>query len=286
MRKNLILIKLPTTLIFLFFACSRFAVNTSGLLENEILTKHFKLISKQEKFILQILSDEEKRQITIPREWLIPPEDEKKEEHAYVSSFNFDEKITSFPVGNGQTGLHLSSFDCQRDGSAQAGAGRDIFLIYDPQSFLVAKGLDLGATKMRIRYHGCFEARFSHFVLSDINKDGLIDIGVFKEEIKCEIDIDGIPKKGSFYELKPVQWHVFKRNHWEHDFSYDGNIPEQYSELPLIGIIMSPIDFVAYVTWKSYDPSKWSRKEETPLKYIPCYRRKLIEGNLKKKQKM
>jgi hypothetical protein len=269
-----------SVIVILNILLSYFCANRSSeKLEIRIETNQFKLLPGQKDFILQSIQDGKKKEISIPRAWLIPPEEERAEEDNYVSSFNYSEQVTSFPLGNGQIALHLSSYQTNDESSVQVASGRDLFLIYDTDSSSVREALDLGVTKERIHNLGCFEAKFCHFLLSDINEDEMVDIGVFREEILCDRDKEGIPVSLPYYKFTRVQWYIFKKDLWEHDVNYDEHIPENYTELPLLGMKMSTIDFVAYQIWKSYIPSEWHRKNQEPVKFVPASRRKLIKEN-------
>jgi len=50
-------------------------------------------------------------------------------------------------------------------------------------------------------------------------------------------------------------------------------IPDTYTELPLIGITLSPVDFVGEGLWHSYNPKSWRS-----TMYAPAYRKHLIGG--------
>ena len=102
--------------------------------------------------MLQFVSNGNTGRVPIPRDWLIPPQEGKDEEVNCVSSFHYDMEVSSFPIGNGRMGLHISSYAIQEEGSAQAAAGRDVFLIFDPASSDVFRGrIDRGVTKERVR---------------------------------------------------------------------------------------------------------------------------------------
>lgn len=162
------------------------ALSLASLASGSLDGDQFVLIMADGKFAVQFDSRGKKKQISVPREWLVPPSDEKEDESRYVSSFNYDRRITAFALGNGKMGLHLSSFELLRGGSAQAAAGRDVFLVFDPDASAVQRGLmTLGITKGRVREDGCFSARTAHFLLADINKDGILDLGVVTELIEC-----------------------------------------------------------------------------------------------------
>lgn len=239
-----------------------------------LTTNQFILVTTPNGFVLQFASRGKKKQIPIPREWLVLPEEEKEEEDAFVSSFKYKRQITSFDIGNGQIGLHVSSFDLMTEGSAQAAAGRDVFLTYDGNSSVLGRGnLDLGITKKRVRDGGCFSAEMSHFLLADMNRDGLTDIGVIREEISCDPAAEGGP---ALYEQRPVRWYVYTPDGWKEDSQNSGNLPVNYSELPLIGIDLGPVDYVAYGLWRSRDPAKWRTRDGQPPRFLPSYRRQLM----------
>ena len=184
-----------------------------------------------------------------------------------MSSFQYGQQnVSSFPIGNGQIGLHLSSYATQHEGSAQAAAGRDVFLIFDPRSSGIFRGgIERGISKQRVRSQGCFSAAAEHYFLADINHDGLTNIGVIKEEIQCSerahTNVDRVV--GPFYNQHAVVWYVFKDNSWKLDPSVSGKFPDsdpktqQASELPLIGMEKTPVDFVGCTVWQSCDKRKW-----------------------------
>lgn len=242
-------------------------------------TNQFVLVVPDGKFALQFDARGKKKQISVPREWLVPPEEEKEETSNYVSSFNYDRRITAFALGNGKSGLHLSSFDLLRGGSAQAAAGRDVFLVFDPDASTVQRGLmGLGITKQRAREDGCFRARTAHFLLADINQDGITDLGVVTERIEClpaaeNRDVDRTAQP--VYSQHPVQWYIFSDGQWRMTPAYKGVLPQGAAALPLIGMDLSPVDFVGYGYWKSHDPARWRSKNLESAPYQPPYRSRL-----------
>lgn len=238
-------------------------------------TSRFLLNSAQNNF--RIVDNYQNVQTIVKNEMIISGESEEK---SYVSSFNYSDKVSSFTIGNGLIGLHLSSFSAMTEGSAQAAAGRDIFLIYDPDKNLVIdKSLDFGITRQRNRYMGCLSAKTSHFILADVDKNGLIDIGRIKEELICEELFDPIQDtdkiEGPFFIQDSVEWFVYENKSW----LYDSSQREfgKYIDLPLIDITINPIDFFGYMKWKSYDPRKWDRKSE--VNYYPGYRLILMKNH-------
>jgi hypothetical protein len=85
-----------------------------------------------------------------------------------------------FAIGDGRTGLHISSYAVQVGGSAQAASGRDVFLIFDPKTLEVRKGgVRRGITKGRLTDRGCFAAKSEHYLIGDIHRDGLRAANVF-----------------------------------------------------------------------------------------------------------
>ena len=188
-----------------------------------------------------------RRRLTIPGEWLIPP-DEPEGLGAAVTSLSYDEAATSFGIGDGKLGVHLSSYDIAGDGTTGAAAGRDVFLVVDSAFGEVGPGLiDLGITKSRVRHIGCFSAVSTRFLVADVNRDGWLDVGVQREELECRDvvrdDVDAV--EGPFHVRLPVRWYVFDRDRWIHEPKLDATAPTGPSwELPLIGIIKTPIEFL------------------------------------------
>jgi hypothetical protein len=251
-------------------ACVVLALASPGSVS--VNTSQFVLLSTDGKFVLQFDARGAKKRTSVPREWLVPPGEERKEASNYVSSFKYDRRITAFALGNGKLGLHLSSFDLLQGGSAQAGAGRDVFLVFDPDASIVQRGLmGLGVTKQRVREDGCFSARTAHFLLADTNKDGITDIGLVRELIECRT-------AQPVYSQHPVQWYVFSDGQWRMNLAFGGVLPPHPAALPLIGMDLSPVDFVGYGYWKSHDPTRWRSKSLETAPYQPPYRSTLIRS--------
>ena len=239
-----------------------FGISPSLVLSAEdvlpIDTKSYRFVRDQKDYTLRY--DRDKR-LRIRQAWLVPPDELKEESGAYISSFNYDEGVTAFPIGDGRTGLHLSSYEIQREGSANAAAGRDVFLVLDQKTRRPHQGgILFGITKERVRYMGCFFATFHRFIIGDINNDRLTDVGVIREEIRWDEVRDkekGVDRmEGPFYEQHPVRWYIYRptrlkvrghvsvRDHWNYDPDYDGKHLESSLQLPLIGLAKSPVDFV------------------------------------------
>jgi hypothetical protein len=239
-------------IVILFMLISNISLIITQEAQNllPIDTETFRLLSKQQCYYLQYDKD---KFIRIPYDWLVPSDEADEDADAYISSFNYNEEVTAFPIGEDWIGLHISSYEIQREGSAQAAAGRDIFLIFNSkENTLHHAGITLGITKERNRFMGCFFAKFHNFIIMDINNDKLIDIGIIKEEITWEKVYDEENEVefmlGPFYEKQPARWYIFVKNYWEYTPNYDGKYPlTGYLELPLIGLEQSPVDFVKEV---------------------------------------
>jgi hypothetical protein len=241
----------------------------------KISSAQFELLTEPHGFALQFTSNGKTTQVAISRDWLVPPPEEKEEKDDYVSPFHYDKVISTFPIGNGQRGLHLSlhlsSYEIQKEGSANAALGKDVFLIFDPASLRVSSGgIERGLTKGRVRSEGCFSAMAERYFLADVNSDGLTDIGVVKEELEClpardqQRDLDFV--EGPFYKQEPVAWYVFRKDIWKLEPSLSGKFPQHYQELPLIGIDKTPVDFVGCGLWKTCDRAKWPSPKKTQKK--------------------
>jgi hypothetical protein len=287
----------PTLALSLVFAGS----STPSFAQQDIAKDHaiavsthqFTLQREGDNFFLQPLPLAAKHpRIAIPKDWLVPPHDtDDEEDTSPVDPFNYDRRVTSFPIGNGAIGLRFSSFDAMTEGSMAAAEGRDVFLIYDPsEGRLRPGGFDLGITKERYRVDGCFRAQMVHLLVADANKDGLADIGAVKEEIWCpeigedEDEVPDVPAEQKklpseltnivethLYQQHNVIWYLYTPQGWKLDPDQTGML-DTFSELPLTGIVLSPVDFVGEVRWHSLDPKSWVDRPG----YVPTYRKKLI----------
>lgn len=202
-----------------------------------------KFLSDRYHFRLLITDEDQVKQLTIPTAWLIPDEiDEEK----YVSDVHYADTLTAFRIGEDFTGIHLSSYDIQQGGSAQAAAGRDVFLVFNRREGHLYPGIiDLGITKSRVRSAGVFYATNHLFLLADINDDGFKDIGMIKEELQFS-------PQNQTYNRYPSQWYLFKTNHWIHEPDSSGIMSEQtIIQLPLIGLGKSPVDFLKEVFFRT-----------------------------------
>ncbi len=220
--------------------------------------------------------------VLVPAAWLIPKKmrSEADEGTFNASPFNYNKKVTSFPLENGEIGLHISSF-ATSGGSMLQALGRDVFLIYNPATGRVQKALpDLDITQVRYRALGCFNARASHFLLADINGDGRVDIGMIAEHVACkefydnEHDVD--TAVGPFFGQEPVAWFVRAGDSFQRDRAYDGRLPARYFELPLIDMEMSTVDFAAQRSFGTLSQASWIVESRSrPAIFVPAYRAKL-----------
>lgn len=208
-------------------------------------TNRYRLTTTPTGFLLTSVSEPGRPSIPIPRHWLIPRDEEAAEEAGYVSSFKYAEQVTSFEIGDGRVGLQLSSYEVQVEGSAQAAAGRDVFLVLDPRrGRLYEPSLRLGVTRHRVRAFGCFEASQTTFLLSDVNGDRRMDLGAIREELVCKPVVrDGVDTaEGPLYVSHPIRWYVFTGDGWRPEERFAGRSPAgSHLELPSAG---APVDFL------------------------------------------
>ena len=146
-----------------------------------------------------------------------------------MSSFSYHRNVTSFDLGDGRIGIHVSSYEVQQDGSAQAAAGRDAFLVLEPGSGNLHAGLiNLGITKARERAGGCFAASHSGFLLSDINGDGLLDIGVAREELTCQ-EVGQHSVRAAVLRAGSICRDALDGSEWKYDLGLDRRFPSGHT---------------------------------------------------------
>lgn len=210
------------------------------------------------------------------RDWevrraLIPPQEEGV--MAVLTPEGVFEEVTAFPIGDGRTGLHVMVYAVQAQGSAQAARGRDVFLLLEPESGELVDGLPtVEETHNRGRSGGCLYAMASHFLIADVNGDGLTDLGMVREQLDCPFDPElGMPAGEQRYHQKPVIWFLMKAEGWESTLDHAGELPGDAVPLPLLGIAKTPVDFFAEIAWDSTDPAQWGEQAASPV-YTPPYR--------------
>jgi len=269
------LVMLGTSLCPALYSQQQSLVIGRDHVSNVISTKQFELLTRGKKFVLSTNIKQEKRQIVVPREWLVPPDEEQQEQSEDgppVSSFVYDRQINSFPIGNGEFGLQFSSYTILPQGSMSYAGGLDVFLVYNPASNSLYPGLvSLGITKQRVWNEGCFHALMYHFVVGYANDDGLMDIGTVKEEIRCPDQENDW--EGPVFLQHSMHWYVFKEEAWKRG---ENEATGDFVELPLIRMSSGPVDFAADISWHSYDPAKWNSYP----RFTPSYRRHLVAEEL------
>jgi hypothetical protein len=179
--------------------------------------------------------------LAVARDWLLTQEESAQERDGYVSTLEFDAKVQEFALGDGRVGLHLSSYAIAVEGSAQAAAGRDVFLVYDARaSTLSDGGLRLGVSKSRDRAAGYWTAKRHRFYLQDVDADGRLDIGVLREEIRCNGAEEPI------FHAVGMRWHTYSGGRWVANPAHDAVAPGSSvaRELRPIGLAQSPVEFV------------------------------------------
>lgn len=192
--------------------------------------------------------------LAVPKKWLAPAQAREEEEDAYVSSLDWGRPVTAFPIGDGRVGLHLSSYTIATEGSAQAAAGRDLFLVHDPRSGELEMGLDLGETKGRVRLGGCLAAWYHRFDLGDVDCDGRLDLGVVEERIDCTEDEDEETRPlGPLLHTTERRWFVLGEDGWRERPALAGRLPcFGMRAFPPLGVEQSPVDWVLGMTrWRS-----------------------------------
>jgi len=203
----------------------------------------FELVEEKGEFRILTL-DPLSQPIPLPRSWLIPPEELARAEVKYVAGFEYSNRVSSFPIGDGFLGLHLSSYEIQTSGSARAAEGRDVFLILDPiRNQGVRLGLSLPNSKGRVRLGGCFSAWYSRIQVGDVDCDRRLDLAVEEMRVDCSVPEEGGPTHGVFYR-GPLRWYLQNDAGWELDAEYEGRLPcGGLEELPLVGLAKDPVHF-------------------------------------------
>ncbi len=230
-------------LVFFLFLLSANVYATPPLIVDKV---SFKLLYQKEQYFLKTPSG---NKILVQKNWLLPPDQLEEDEMSYVTSFNYDSDVHSFPISEKIVGLHISSYSIQNGGSANSAAGRDLFLIFDANSMKLTPGkIDLNITKSRVRSMGCFWANFSNFYIYDINNDGFTDLGIIAEKIWCEHENDPRAEResisGPFYHKQPIKWYIFQSTSWQYNTKLNQNIPDNLIKLPLIELSKSPVEFL------------------------------------------
>ncbi len=189
--------------------------------------------------------------IAVPRAWLEPEAARREDENTYVSSLEWGRPVTAFPLGDGRVGLHLSSYEIAKEGSAMAASGRDLFLLLDPATARLRLGLgvDAGLTKGRVRVGGCFAAWYHRLHLGDVDCDGRLDLGAVEERIDCTIPDEEDPSRGPILQREPLRWFVLGEEGWRERPDLAGHLPcFGIRPFPPLGLEQGPVDWVLEMT--------------------------------------
>ena len=171
---------------------------------------------------------------------------EKRRKRISVSSLNYHRNVTSFDVGDGRIGIHVSSSEYSRTARRRLPPAVTRFSCSSRAALQAARRPHQSwhVHQVRERAGGCFAASHSSFLLSDINGDGLLDIRVAREKLTCQ-EVGQNSVERPFYEEDPIRWYVLNGSEWKYDQGLDRRLPGgRFSALPLIGITTSPIDYV------------------------------------------
>ena len=178
----------------------------------------------------------------IPLAMLTPPESPEYDEFI-TDLMGFDSCVSAFPIGENRLGIQLSSYNIG-GGSMGLSQGLDVFLTLDTaQKKVLPKALHLGITKQRNKYMGFVEAMHTHFLISHYSSEKNYSLGLYQERIYIKIIDDGNGIDGPYYEQTPIHWYVFDGDEWHYEAALDKRLPVGGGELPLLGIIMTPVEY-------------------------------------------
>jgi len=200
------------------------------------VSKRFSLAQQADGFWLHEASGERYR---VPQEWILSAEEAAREREAIVSSTAFGSDVQEFALGNDLIALRISSYAIA-DGSAQAAAGRDVFLVFDdgPRKALLDGGLRLGITRSRVRDGGQWRATSVRFYVGGGRAGTTTALGVLKEQVRCG-------PRGPEFNAARMQWYELRDRRWVRAEArrYE---PESSTrrELPLVDLHKSPVQFV------------------------------------------
>src|ERR1700726_1077037 len=99
--------EITVRLILLFVFWPQFTVVTpiriwaQGPPQTKTFDSNFRLLRRSNRFSLQYAYRGATNQIVIPRAWLITPKEKSDQgSKAFVSSFNYNRQVQSFPIGD------------------------------------------------------------------------------------------------------------------------------------------------------------------------------------------
>jgi hypothetical protein len=233
--------------------CNRAARGTAGAAAasaGDIATAHgarlsqrFSLVQQADAYWLRDAGGERHR---VPSDWIVPAAEAALERESIVSSTAFGPDVQEFALGDGLIALRLASYAIA-GGSAQAAAGRDVFLLFDdgPRKALLDGGLRLGITRSRVRLGGSqWRATSVRFYLGGSRGGAPTDLGVLQEQVRCGPGGHAGPQ----FSAGRVQWYELRDRRWVSAEAPRGE-PESSSrhELPLADLHKSPVQFVTEV---------------------------------------
>jgi hypothetical protein len=93
--------------------CARLPATRAGAQQTHVSANQFTLLHHRGGFVLHFVENGKSKEVVVPRDWLIPRQEEKNEESKYVTSFNYAKEVSAFSIGDRRVGLHLSSYNIQ-----------------------------------------------------------------------------------------------------------------------------------------------------------------------------
>jgi len=243
-----------TSLLIALFLSFDLGARSEECRDSQVHPGAYRLSKAKQGYSLHRQERKKTTNFVVQRAWLEPPGVMEEEADAYVSSLEWSASVTAFSIGQDETiGLHLSSYEIQKGGSAQMAAGRDVFLVLERNGTVHPGLMGLGITKERGRPDSRWFAISHRFLKADINHDGLTDLGVAKTELR-DASLDEVSASGATRKIPlvvheyPLHWYVFDRDThgWVHKPELDGTqTSEECSEpLPLIEMKLTPVEFV------------------------------------------
>lgn len=229
-----------------------------------------------EEDLLFLLFDDQKIKMAEGEEWLMSDVYSDNYEEIFFIDSLLRPAVDELPKPNGVKAIKLSGtyylllisfYEAPSD--AQTASGLDLFLTFNTWSkelrsfspdLLFAMGRGSGP---------CRNGAMTTYLLQDVNKDGLVDVGVLHEMIKCDYEND-IPSN-PYFTQQPIKWYVDIRdeyslnaNYWIPTRLYAGILPKSYTELT--SLTRSPVDMVGEGLWKTNNRLDWpSNMEDNPV---------------------
>ncbi len=176
----------------------------------------------------------------VPSSWVLSAEEAQQESEASVSSIDFVTQVQEFALRPRLIGLRVSSYAIAREGSAQAAAGRDVFLLFDDRLKIVSdSGVRLGVTQRRDRAQGQWSATTHRFYLGDASGVEVPSLAVLREDVRCG-------PRGPRFNASELRWYVYRNDRWVEALLHQDAQPtsSRRSELPPLAFQKSPVRFV------------------------------------------